>query len=121
MHQITSDLPCLITPGQNQVATTSLENDITFPAAGENDANQPISSNKTREQTLNPADPELQPYRKGKTCFDPHLKDLALHFWTPPRDLCKPYISSLWITRVQEQQYLYRRSLTPLNLPSLNK
>lgn len=121
MHQITSDLPCLITPGQNQVATTSLENDITFPAAGKNDANQPISSNKTREQTLNPADPELQPYRKGKTCFDPHLKDLALHFWTPPRDLCKPYISSLWITRVQEQQYLYRRSLTPLNLPSLNK
>lgn len=43
------------------MATTSLENDITFPAAGENDANQPISPNKTtREQALNPADPELQ-------------------------------------------------------------
>lgn len=104
MHQITNDLLCLITPGQNQVATTSPENDITFPAAGENDPNQLISPNKTtREQILNPADPELQPDRKGKICFDLDLKDLALHFWTPAWDLCKPFISSLWITRMQQQ------------------
>lgn len=111
MHQIIVDHLCLSTPGQNHGATTPPEHyNITFPPAGENDPNQLISPNKTtRKQILNPADPELQPYSTDKTCFDLDLKDLALHFWTPPsssqipRGLCKPYCSSLWITRMQEQ------------------
>ena len=111
MHQIRADHLCLSTPGQKHVATTPLERyNITFPTAGENDPNQLISPNKTTiKQILNPADPELQPCSKDKTCFDLDLKDLAPHFWTPPssspipQSLCKPYCSSLWITRMQEQ------------------
>ncbi|KAJ7418955.1 hypothetical protein WISP_56895 [Willisornis vidua] len=94
----------------NQVATTPLEHDIAFLTDGANGPNQLIPSNMTtRKQIPYPVDPELQPYSEAKTYFDLDWKDLAVYLRPAlpsspiPQGHCKPYSSSLGITRMKEQ------------------